>query len=1223
MDRDRHKQPHLHAGRSVEMISPKASREKQQECVWAFDLGKGSIGEAVRQELDFPHKASLLIPAELARRGPAAVSGTPANRYRAMKTREAHHERERWLETIWKAAGLTPLDPREVWENPATGKWELKHKADYRLEREFAPKIGEKTKDGAPTDEAGVAICYTSCLLRIRLLQGDTSLAEWQLYKALRAALQRRGYGRVPWAAKEARKQGKTPEELQQEEEKKLQQADPRYRDAVGKWPEFKRSVPAEFHFPCYYDALKMGLWNPADPCKLLERASHLADSTRNIRLDRADVRAELVTLGDRAAAILPALRDAFARWQRDGWKYRHPVTGAELTYPVLAKTFGEFLCDGPPGKPDETSFEAFLNQRQEADVRRGSFEEWMAALGQKTPSFDNRILNNCVLIPRYHVCKVDVRFETDNDGKPTGKLLPESLLASEVTFLLKLKNLLVTAVPFGQRKLTVEEIRAIFDYAHRQLKALKLVTAEGELTKNWPGKVADCFSLTHSEWGKDRALGKLRLRPMPGHEEVKAPKPSGRSAYSRVALRILKEMILSGDAPSAFHTRLLRRDAELLRRLGSSPEKPLALFDDSTAADAQQRKREDTANRQRGLLVSELRFLLQMRRDLAGADSWENIFIPSQTLDALQQRHTDNGTLDVEAAIRDLLGTINDPVVRHRLEVFAKRLKKLQHGDKKENLAGFGVPDAIVLEFVREDFMGEQAKRDYQKFINDREKERKAAREEAEKLGLESKSSGLRYELFKAQGCICLYTGKPLAETKLDEYEIDHIVPRSLGGPDAAVNYVLTFHDINNTKEKGKLTPFALLHGKDGWDAYVKRVDARASTLRNKKVQLLTREDAPELVERYTALAETAWVSKLAQTILNLHFGWTNGYDDKRQKRVIVVSGGLTARVRRKYGLDKLLYSDVTDPEVLAKKVKNREDKRHHALDAMVLTFIPQWARDPDKEGFFRFPAEFRDTSGREDYQRVRELFQNHIAQVMPRHLSYERPILADTLYGARGEAGKEVIVQRSVLRGLAYKQEQMKLVFSLKYAASQIEAIRDERIKRELKKFIATEPDKPAWEAFCHALENGKQDSLPGIKILKVTLNRGESFGEFKDLSKDGKGAYRTKKKEHRGQFVYLDSKGRPHVQAVRVFESLSTVKAELEGKREGIHIIGFFQSMCLVELEKPVTHGKVTLQPGVYQLNTIKKDGRAQLTSASGVKSPEIGLVKLLPAGFKRKS
>ena len=865
------------------------------ETVWAFDLGKGSIGEAVRRGNEFLHKASLLIPAELGRRGPAKISGTPANRHRALKTREAHYERERWLELVWKAVKvsslLTPLRPREVWENPETNKWELKHPADYQLEREFAPaefrrnsKTGEKEKivypngraenDGVPASTSeDFNICYTSCLLRIKLLNGDSSLKVWQIYKALRAAIQCRGYGKVPWAAKEARKQGKTAEELELEEEKKLLQADPRYREAVGRWPDFKRSIQKlklplfdgmqplkadNFYFvpPCYYDAWKMGLWNPSEPDKLFPH-SNLANTTRNVRFDRIDVRNELIMLGDQASALLPEIRDAFARWQRDGWKIEHPVTGKELTYPVHAKTFGEFLCDGPAGKPDETSFEAFLNQREKAGLHRGSFEEWMAALGQKTPSFDNRILNDCTLIPRFHVCKVDLKLETAKNGEITGKIISESLLASEVTLLLKLKNLLVTDPVNGQRKLTVEEIHDIFAYAHRQLKALNLIAADGELIKEWPKKVADRFALNKSDWekitaeseffrkmsafslsqgGENRRLTEVEiysllraaadskrklehelpenlktlfkaakaewkkakvvasdtmLRPLTSHEIVKAPKTSGRSGYSRVALRIIKELILSSQAPSVFHARLLRRESELLGKLGASPAKPLSLFADSTAASEDQRKKEDTENRKRGLLESELNFLLQMRKDDATEDSWKDIFIPSQTIHALQQRHTHDDKLDADAAVHELLGSINDPIVRHRLEVFDKRLKKFESGDEKENIPRFGVPDAIVLEFVREEFMGEEALKKYKRFLDEREKARSEARKKATIAGAEERSAALKFELCEAQGFICLYCGQPFAPTKLNECRIEHIVPTAQGGPDAMVNYV------------------------------------------------------------------------------------------------------------------------------------------------------------------------------------------------------------------------------------------------------------------------------------------------------------------------------------------------------------------------------------------------------------------------------------------------
>ena len=42
------------------------------EIVWAFDLGKASIGEAVRQGNEFRHKASLLISTDSSKNKPGA-----------------------------------------------------------------------------------------------------------------------------------------------------------------------------------------------------------------------------------------------------------------------------------------------------------------------------------------------------------------------------------------------------------------------------------------------------------------------------------------------------------------------------------------------------------------------------------------------------------------------------------------------------------------------------------------------------------------------------------------------------------------------------------------------------------------------------------------------------------------------------------------------------------------------------------------------------------------------------------------------------------------------------------------------------------------------------------------------------------------------------------------------------------------------------------------------
>ena len=178
-----------------------------QETIWAFDLGKGSIGEAVRQGNRFLHKESLLIPADF------AETRTAATRRRMWRTRQAHKARERWLDEVWTSGGLVPLRKREVWKNPNTGKCELKQTSDYRLEREFAPKAGEATHDGAHSDEAGANLCYTSCLLRIKLLRGE-KLEPWQIYKALYSAIQRRGYDPdIPWKTRQQRRSKKPEDE--------------------------------------------------------------------------------------------------------------------------------------------------------------------------------------------------------------------------------------------------------------------------------------------------------------------------------------------------------------------------------------------------------------------------------------------------------------------------------------------------------------------------------------------------------------------------------------------------------------------------------------------------------------------------------------------------------------------------------------------------------------------------------------------------------------------------------------------------------------------------------------------------------------------------------------------------------------------------------------------------------------------------------------------------
>ena len=62
--------------------------------------------------------------------------------------------------------------------------------------------------------------------------------------------------------------------------------------------------------------------------------------------------------------------------------------------------------------------------------------------------------------------------------------------------------------------------------------------------------------------------------------------------------------------------------------------------------------------------MKDDLKFLEQM------GSAWEGIYIPNQKLDALA-RSSDNA----KEAIDSLISSQNDPIVRHRLTLFAERL--------------------------------------------------------------------------------------------------------------------------------------------------------------------------------------------------------------------------------------------------------------------------------------------------------------------------------------------------------------------------------------------------------------------------------------------------------------------------------------------------------------------------------------------------------------------
>ena len=673
---------------------------------------------------------------------------------------------------------------------------------------------------------------------------------------------------------------------------------------------------------------------------------------------------------------------------------------------------------------------------------------------------------------------------------------------------------------------------------------------------------------MTAAQW-KKYCLS-IGAKPLPGQfEEIAEPHLSGRSRFCRPALEILKRLILSGVTPQQTYN----NEIALLGR-NNNPLK--------------------------GLIKEDLKWMLQM------GDTWEGIYIPNQKLDAIAQ--SSDG--DSHETIQKIIASQNDPIVRHRLSLFAQRLDFLA---QKTNCAA---PDYVALEFVREDFMGKKAKMEYLKFQRERASERTKAREEAAQAGADERSAGLKMELLKAQMGECLYSCAKLIPEKLDQYVIDHIVPRAKGGPDSILNYALTTRAAND--EKADRTPYEWLANKPGysWDAYVDRVKRRITFLRNKKVQLLTSPDAAELIDRYTALAETAWISKLAQTIVSLRFGWKNGIDSEGKKRVIAVSGGLTGRIRRKYKLNSLLNPNAANEEEA--EIKNRNDDRHHALDAMVISFLPNWARNAKYTGFFKFPDGVN-----------RELFAQEIAQVKPRNIALQRPTFEETIYGLRRINGASYIVGREPLSSIAIqvtpKGER------LRESGIEFHRIVDLRIQRDVRAFWNQHPKATLndWKEWCVNYRIGENG--PIVKNILVTKSKADATDEYVNVSKDGAAKTRGQFKrgaQHQGYFVYerpAPSRKEPaktqiEVRPVYAFESPWLVEQELQ-KEPNFRIIGFFESGCQVRTQREWIFRGIKFQADEYILGSIWVSRNAKLWHPIHQEIGPVGLRILLDAGFQR--
>ena len=253
------------------------------------------------------------------------------------------------------------------------------------------------------------------------------------------------------------------------------------------------------------------------------------------------------------------------------------------------------------------------------------------------------------------------------------------------------------------------------------------------------------------------------------------------------------------------------------------------------------------------------------------------------------------------------------------------------------ELIRAYGKPNGVYIELARDIKRSKKDRVDMTKRSRDRESERERAAVRLHEHGINDPSRLDIDKVLLHEECRgkCPYTGFPIALSELvgkaSQWNVEHIIPFSRCMDDSFVNKTLCWSEENG--HKGNRTPFEAYSGSaDRYAEILKRVEQFEGSLAAKKLTRFRMENiGEELLDEFTSrqLNDTRYASRLAAQYVGALYGGT--VDEFGVQRVYCTSGQATAHVRRLLGIEGLLHpSDSV--------IKNRDDHRHHAVDAVAI---------------------------------------------------------------------------------------------------------------------------------------------------------------------------------------------------------------------------------------------------------------------------------------------
>ena len=256
-----------------------------------------------------------------------------------------------------------------------------------------------------------------------------------------------------------------------------------------------------------------------------------------------------------------------------------------------------------------------------------------------------------------------------------------------------------------------------------------------------------------------------------------------------------------------------------------------------------------------------------------------------------------------------------------------------------------YGSPKIINIETAKELAKTKDERREIEKYQLERKAENDKTKQLLVELGIFTSidkitsNDLLKYRLWKEQKECCGYSGKKIKIEELFDknvVQIDHILPYSRTFNDNYLNKTLVFTKEN--QDKRERTPFEWFGNTDRWDKYESFINSLAIPLKKKDNYLMRNLDFDTArAMRDQNLNDTKYISKELASIIKAYLN---------VEKVNMYSGSLTAKLRARWGFNRLTHSYISKNYIMPNDMKedikkDRDNHLHHAMDALVIASI------------------------------------------------------------------------------------------------------------------------------------------------------------------------------------------------------------------------------------------------------------------------------------------